>query len=176
VTGNGSLGSRNGGSGPAVTGQVFGPYLELDSERLLGATDGTLDPDGNLRVFFPGEPGYTDALPKVVVDYWGRPIRYYRRAHPRGAIGQPYRVGTVPNLPTLSDFIALRPYTIPEEALVSGWLDDQSTIAPDNATTRQLQAGEFALFSSGSDKALNPLVRVDQPEDLNRDNIVEVGP
>jgi type II secretory pathway pseudopilin PulG len=172
----GTLSQRNVGGGPGGEGQVFGPYLDLGDQQLIASSDGTTDSDGNLRVFFPGEPGYSDDHPRVVVDHWGRPIRYYRRPYPRGAIGQPYRVGMAEELPTLSDFIILRPYAIPYGEMVKGWIKDQSPIEPDDGTTRTLQAGEFALFSSGPDKALNPLVRADAPEDFNKDNLVEVGP
>ena len=60
-----------------IDGQVYGPYLELKDANLLGG----LRPDGSISG--PEEPDY-DLRPKVILDYWGTPIRYYRRAYTSG--------------------------------------------------------------------------------------------
>ncbi|NNM25707.1 MAG: hypothetical protein HKO59_06920, partial [Phycisphaerales bacterium] len=54
----------------------------------------------------------------------------------------------------------------------------------DRTTSVALQSAEFALFSPGPDGGFTSLYRYDvsidptgaTPEELNRDNIVEVGP
>lgn len=181
---NGSLTSRN----PKFTGDIFGPYLELDDSRLLGSIDGSAHPvTGAINVFFPGEAGYSDTDPKVIVDYWGRPIRYYRRPYPFGGLRTGYGMvdrdgnGTIDRVPSLGDIFLLRPFNLPPGTDVSSPFADA---AGDNASTTALNAAEFALFSSGPDLTFNALVRYDDPdlgpaittEFSNRDNIVEVGP
>ena len=94
-------------------GKVYGPYLELKDDHLLASTDGTTDSRGRLNLFFPGDGGYDPLLPKVIVDYWGNPIRYYRRLYAPGSLKSPYRPygpGTRP--PTLSSVFVLRPFEI----------------------------------------------------------------
>ena len=91
---DGSLGARNAGTGPASAGKVYGQYLELKDERLLATTDGSTDANGNLILFFPGEGNYNPDHPKIIVDYWGNPIRYYRQVYPVGAIKHGYRAKT----------------------------------------------------------------------------------
>lgn len=160
------------------TGRVYGPYIELQDERLLGR----LDPATG-EISFPGEAGF-DAAPDatnprvlVICDYWGKPIRYYRRVHSPGALTVDDRRSK------LSEVILLRPFDAKQENIV---LDARSVDGSDiDLTTYQLQTGEFALFSSGADRELNPELRVDDPQDplntlgtdlVNADNIVEVGP
>ena len=93
-----------GGSNSNIDrGKVYGPYLELKDESLLASTDGTVDAQERLQVSFPGDAGYNADNPKVIVDYWGNPIRYYRRLYAPGSLKSPYRpqgVGTRP--PTMS--------------------------------------------------------------------------
>ncbi|MCH8210728.1 MAG: type II secretion system protein, partial [Planctomycetes bacterium] len=83
---DGSLGARNAGTGPASAGKVYGPYLELKDERLLAG----IDPNGN--IVFPGEDPDFVTYPKIIVDYWGQPIRYYRQLYSVGAIKFRYRL------------------------------------------------------------------------------------
>jgi len=181
---NGSLASRN----PPITGRVYGPYLELKDKNLLGSTQGNFDSRGNLIVFFPGDPNYNPAGPLVICDYWGTPIRYFRRPYPPGYLGQSYRANTDINadgfvdgndiVPTLSDVYLLRPWTIkPGNETVNRFADADGK----RASTRDLDAAEFALFSPGADRSFNANVTVDAtaaPNDnqFNKDNIVEVGP
>jgi type II secretory pathway pseudopilin PulG len=161
-------------------GKVYGPYLELRDERLLGSTDGTMA-NGNPRIFFPGDAGYDPTKPHILVDYWGSPIRYYRRPYPPGALNQSYRANTDINrdgvvndadrIPRLSDVFVLRPQTIKSGSEVSGLSDGNGV----TATTAQLENAEFAILSAGGDRRLNQNVTVDA-EGFNKDNIVEVGP
>ena len=57
----------------------------------------------------------------------------------------------------------------------------------DRSTTIELQAGQFAYFSPGPDKQVNDLIRADffglpgnqdenATQEVNEDNIVEIGP
>ncbi len=165
-------------------GQVFGPYIELKDDRLLASINGSdSNGDGTPDVYFPGEPGYNVNDPKVIVDYWGTPIRYYRRAYPFGSLGQSYRQpaqdrdgnGSLESFPTLSDVFALRPYIIPDGAAIDGLADDSPLGSGDTSTTYELNAAEFGLLSAGPDKTVNPLIRADL-EEVNRDNLVELGP
>ena len=139
-------------------GRIYGPYIELKDSNLLGGlrTDGT--------VARPEDPDYA-VRPKVILDYWGTPIRYYRN---------PYLDGdprTRVNSLDLADVFALRPWTVQEGVEVDG-LEDA---AGDSTTSPRLKSGEFALMSLGPDRSLNAGTRVDESE-FNRDNIVEIGP
>jgi hypothetical protein len=168
---------------PIDMGKIFGPYVEMKDERLLAAISGYNGTDPILH--FPGDTGYNDLLPKVIVDYWGMPIRYYRRPYPPGALNQSYRAGTVfspsgqpLDVPTLSDVYVLRPWELPPRGDVTGLPDGVG----DTGTTHALNTAEFALFSYGPDKHSDDGVRRDdQPADphsksYNKDNLIEVGP
>ncbi len=209
IIGNGSLCYRMGGNGTcnpntgysraetnpleSDKGKVYGPFLELKDDRLVAAISG-YDANNQPILHFPGDPlpaGVTyDSLPKTVVDYWGVPIRYYRQPYPRGAIAEAFRSGVDYNgnnnayddrLPSLADVFLLRGYSLPSGALNDGLADASG----DTATTAELAAAKFAIFSCGADKRSNRNVRNDsgfdgdsdgKPDDLNRDNIVQVGP
>ncbi|HWB20715.1 MAG TPA: type II secretion system protein [Phycisphaerales bacterium] len=166
---------------PSDQGQVFGPYLELKDPRLIGGINGT-DGNGDPIIVFAGEvsDAIFQTLPKVVVDYWGKPIRYYRRPYPPGGLSQSYRSGVDRNndgnpyndrVPTLSDFFLLRPWEFKTGTDVNGLAD----AAGDTGTTAELEAGEFAFFSAGPDKSFDQNRRIDADE-FNKDNIVEIGP
>lgn len=174
-------------------GQVFGPYLELKDERLLASTDGTRDSQGRLNLYFPGDGGFNPDSPLVLVDYWGNPIRYYRRLYPPGSIQSSYRPSRSSiGVPTLSDVILLRPFDLdPGEAIdrvhptLPGQFLTDASQRGDSSTTMALQSAEFALFSPGPDRSFNPDLRIDDPNDTgntrgtdlsNEDNIVELGP
>jgi len=142
-----------------------GPYLELkDAVFLGGITDYNTTTGEPTIVRATEEPNF-DALPKCIVDYWGRPIRYYRR---------PY---TMPDCSavatgfTCGDFFALRPQSFEQGTDVDGIADGGG----DTSTSRALQSAEFALLSYGPDKSWDPNVRVDA-QGYNKDNIVEAGP
>lgn len=148
------------------TGKVFGPYLELKDDRM---TTG---------VFLVGQQPDRSNDPKVILDYWGQPIRYYRRVYAGGSLSSSYR-SYDPNIPTptLSDVYVLRPFEINEGAAIDGIpdLSDGAGNLPDSSTTAVLNAAEFALFSPGPDRASDSNVRRDIAEH-NKDNIVELGP
>jgi hypothetical protein len=183
-TADGTLPSRNlapGGFG----GKVFGPYLELKDQRLLASTNGDGDLDtGALAAFMPGQGGYDPDDPKVIVDYWGKPIRFYRRVYAPGSLGSDYRDGTATS-PSLADVFVLRPFDVgPGEAINVPGREDR---CGDPTATRALRAARFALFSAGPDRSFNPHVRFDEDPDtnpcnpidtsfFNKDNIVELGP
>ncbi|MHC4106701.1 MAG: prepilin-type N-terminal cleavage/methylation domain-containing protein [Planctomycetota bacterium] len=175
VWGATTYGIRN----PPLEGSVFGPYLELKDERLLASTNGETDPAGHLIVFSPGEGGYNPDDPKVLVDYWGMPIRYYRQPYPPGALHAAYRAvdrnldGTTDPPPSLADVIALRPYFI-KPGSESDNLDVPDA-GGDTSIVLSMRTAEIGLLSAGPDRALDLHHRVDGKE-LNKDNIVELGP
>jgi hypothetical protein len=147
-------------------GQVYGPYLELKDERILASTDGTTDANGDLRVFMPGEAGYSDTATKVIVDYWGNVIRYYPRLYSRGSI-----TAFDPRV-DLTEIVALRPWNLGSGATITATPD----AGGDNTSSTALKSADFALFSPGADRRMNKMTRADQPDEFNKDNIVEVGP
>ena len=177
----GSFGARNvqGVSQPDGTSAVFrgkalGPYLELKDAVFLGGITDYNSTTGEPTIVRATEDPNFDALPKCIVDYWGRPIRYYRR---------PY---TLPDCSTVvsddrstplteafdcGDFFALRPQSFQQGTDVDGIADGGG----DTSTSRALQSAEFALLSYGPDKSWDPNVRVDA-QGFNKDNIVEAGP
>ena len=180
---DGSLGARNAGTGPASAGKVYGPYLELKDDRLLASTDGMLDSFDNLNVYFPGEGNYNDNDPKVLTDYWGRPIRYYRTVYKPGAIKYPFRAASLGGFtPTLADVFVLRPWEVDPGAATDSPIADFGAQG-DTTATYALKTAAFALFSAGADRSLDQMSRFDvnDPDDdgisgENEDNIVEVGP
>jgi type II secretory pathway pseudopilin PulG len=187
---NNDYGRSEGSAIEIDKGEVFGPYLELSDERLLGCiTD--VYPGGSPVVAFPGDAGYVADNPHVVCDYWGEAIRYYRRPYPAGALNQSYRaidrdgdgvIEAQEAVPTLSDFYFLRPFYIKPGAEVTARFADA---AGDDATTSELESAEIALFSLGPDRKHNASMRIDDPENTantygtdfaNQDNLLEVGP
>ena len=168
---------------PDTKGDVFGPYLELDDPDLLASTDGTTDANDNLNVYFPGEVGYDENDPKVIVDFWGRPIHYHRKPYPLGGLRTGFMAvdrngdGLVDPVPTLGDVYVLRPFEVNPGEDVTGRPDGVG----DTLTTTALNTAEFALFSPGPDRVFNFRVRYDDPDlgmttsFANRDNIVELG-
>jgi len=154
----------------------------LHDDRLLAAPD----PDDPDKVIFPGEAGFDEIDNRVIVDYWGNPIAYHRRLHPPGVLKQSYRAldpGINSFLPKLSDVICLRPYRVlPRQAADASFEDGSG----DPTTSFALQSAEFALFSPGPDKMSDLQFVIDQgesrlpmrvdPNQYNRDNVVELGP
>lgn len=162
--GGGSGGNPNTWDTSGVRGKVLGPYLELKDADLVGGISGA-DAQGEPIVHRAEETPNFDALPKCFLDYWGRPIRYYRRGY--NAL-EPGSVSTDFNL---GDIVALRPQAVDAGADADGFADASG----DTTTTRALLGGAFALVSTGPDRGWTPTVRVDAAG-LNADNIVEVGP
>ena len=142
-----------------VRGRIFGPYIELKDERLLGG----LRPDGTVAL--PEDEDYA-IRPKVILDYWGTPIRYHRNPY----FGGDPRAEAISGL-GLDDVFSLRPWAFEEGVQADGIADASG----DTATSPQLKSGEFALLSHGPDRRVTGDDRVDVDE-FNRDNIVEIGP
>ncbi len=177
---NGSLYSRNPGglinpppvsplaapplvaNNDAIPGRTYGPYIDLKDERLIAC----ITPAG--EIFLPGEGGFDPTLPKVIVDYWGQPIIYYRRLH------QPRNPRDADLRANLGDVFALRPWEVARGQEADGADDLNPLIGGDTTTTQALKSANFALFSAGPDRAANLAYRIDEDE-FNRDNIVEVG-
>jgi hypothetical protein len=157
-------------------GKVYGPYIELQDEDVVGALV-EVQPDV-YEVRFPGEAGYDEDLPKAIADYWGEPIAFYRRPYPPGALTQSYRAidydldGEPDSVPTLSNVFCLRPFAVEVGAEADTVLTDGSG---DTTTSFRLESAEFAVLSKGPDRGVDRAYRRD-PDELNRDNIVEVGP
>ena len=141
-----------------IKGRIFGPYLEMKDANSLGG----LRPDGSIAR--PEDDDYVNR-PKVILDYWGTPIRYYRRPYYGGdprADNPSFDIG---------DVFAMRPWTF-EEGLESNGVEDADG---DRSTTPQLKSAEFGLLSAGANRRVDDVRRYDVDE-LNRDNIQEVGP
>jgi len=155
-----------------LPGRVYGPYLDLAEARNIGriTTDG--------EIALPGDDNYDTSRPPVIVDYWGRPLRFYRRAH---AINDPRTTLTAP---TLADVVSLRPWIFDrgDDTLaladanpnVVSPLPGGGSVAGDNAASRRLLGADFAILSEGPDRRSNRFIRADA-EEYNKDNIVEVG-
>jgi type II secretory pathway pseudopilin PulG len=142
-----------------VRGRIYGPYLELKDSNLLGG----LRPDGTISR--PEDDDY-EIRPKVILDYWGTPIRYYRRAYggldPSADISRDM---------SLAEVFALRPW----EFEVGETADALADATGDMATTPGLKAAEFALLSEGPNRRTTNDRRRDDQE-YNVDTIVELGP
>ena len=188
-------------SRPNLEGKIFGPYLELKDPSVIGGYRGKIadprDPTGvgtiqSIVRVTDGDPDF-DKYPKVILDYWGQPIRYYRRGY----------VNLTPNTPDqatdgtkfdLGDFFALRPTQGIESEFVpaaQAATDVLADLNGDRSSTPRLRSAEFALLSSGPDKKLerqrrigiditaSPVFDYQNPNndvDVNADNIVETGP
>ena len=188
-------------SRPNLEGKIFGPYLELKDPSVIGGYRGRIadprDPTGvgtiqSIVRVTDGDPDF-DKYPKVILDYWGQPIRYYRRGY----------VNLTPNTPDqatdgtkfdLGDFFALRPTQGIESEFVpaaQAATDVLADLNGDRSSTPRLRSAEFALLSSGPDKKLvrdrrigiditaSPKFDYQNPNndvDVNADNIVETGP
>ena len=164
-----------------VSGRVLGPYLELKDGSLLGAIVGTDSVTGQPIVARAGDNNWKQDAPKVLLDYYGQPIRFYRKGYvngdPKRIGGKRVGEGTATDVGwDLSDIFVLRPQRfdldtgiedVPENRLVADGNGD-------NSTTRSLRMADFALFSSGPDQRADFTVRRDATL-FNEDNIVEVG-
>jgi general secretion pathway protein G len=175
-------GARN----PVASGKVYGPYIDLRDVRMLGCIDpgAKYDDTRPIPVSFPGETGYNDDFPKVICDYWGQPIRYYRRWYPQSMLQAGYRPtdrngdGAVDPVPTLSQVFLLRPWTIMPSEGINSTPDDASGGGGgggDPSSVTALETAEAALFSPGPDRSNTRMVRRDEDE-FNEDNIVELLP
>ncbi len=158
-----------------VSGRVLGPYLELKDGSLLGAIVGTDSVTGQPIVARAGDNNWNPTAPKVLLDYYGQPMRFYRKGY---ANGDPKRIGGKQvggGLGAgvgwdLSDIFVLRPQRFDPNTEIDGLADALG----DTASSKSLQMADFALFSSGPDQRADFTVRRDVTL-FNEDNIVEVG-
>lgn len=164
---NPSQGNTNGAAGqdPALLkGKPLGPYLEVKSESDIGAVTG-FEADFTPITARSGEINDFDAAPKCILDYFGKPIVYYRRGYLNG---DPKRMD---RRWTLADVVALRPAVFGLGEAVDAVRDG----AGDTSAPRAGLSAECALLSFGPDTRWNPTVRAD-PAGYNEDNIVRFGP
>jgi len=171
----GNAGNLSFGNNVQMTGKVYGPYLDFKDATVLGEVQGLeFSNDDNYalrqtwdRVILPGDDGYGSGNnPKVFLDYWGSPIRFYRQ--PPTHISNPGNHSSA----SLGDVIALRPpsYDVGTSA-DSNHIDAND----DGSTARSLISARYALFSSGADRKNVDSKRFDDVDGYNADNIVEVG-
>lgn len=155
-----------------VSGRSLGPYLELKDASMFGAVVG-FTPTGAPIVARPGDNNYIETAPRCIVDYWGQPIRYYRKgymnADPRMTRGRGGG-GSIGLGWDLSDVFVLRPQRFQPGTEADGLADANG----DTTTSRGLSGAEFALFSMGPDRSADFGARVDAGG-FNEDNIVETG-
>lgn len=144
-----------------IRGRIYGPYLELKDDNLLGG----LRPDGTIAR--PEDEDYA-IRPKVILDYWGTPIRYYRTAYvnpdPSTEI---YGTG----VSELSTVFAARPWEFDDDEVATGIADANG----DTSARGAARSAGFLLLSPGANRQVARNVRFDENE-FNADNIVEVGP
>ena len=170
------LASYSGGNSTPMSGKVYGPYLDVSDPTVLGEAVALEVEDGDVgrvqtweRILLPGDGNYsqTEATPKVFLDYWGNPIRYYAR--PPRDLRTPREFDS---RFTLADVISLRPQSFPVgTSNESAWADANG----DTSTSRSLISAEYALFTPGADGKNDDARRVDE-NDYNSDNLVEIGP
>jgi hypothetical protein len=179
---------------PNLQGKVFGPYLELKDASAIGGIKG-LKADGEPDIVraTDGDPNF-DMYPKCILDYWGNPIRYYRRGY-MNMTPSSSDASTDGTRFDLGDFFALRPTRADEADFVDKAeaareaLDDENPDmaidgtmnGKDRSSTRRLRAAEFALLSYGPDKKADLTRRIGfsgprKEINVNEDNIVETGP
>ena len=178
-------------------GEVMGPYLELDDPDMLGALgwdidnarwDGSVDPStGQPAVYFPSDPQFVQDAPKVIVDAWGSPIRYYRINHPPGSPGATYPAGYQPPqdstagtwryTPSLAEVFVLRPWEVQTGESVNYWFTDMDGVkwgdfSPGGADTDfrgdptsspTLTSARFGFVSSGANRRIYDWSRRDEP-------------
>ncbi len=183
---------------PNLEGKIFGPYLEMKDPSILGGVKGIIDTGarkGELDIVRASDNDANfDRYPKVILDYWGQPIRYYRRGYVNLTPSTPDQATDGTNF-DLGDFFALRPTKgdqgefIPDAQAKTDVLDDENADLPtsttmngkDRSSTPRLRSAEFALLSSGPDKKMDRTRRIalsgpNKDVDINADNIVETGP
>ena len=141
---------------------------EVQEMAFSNDLDGTADGQTWNRVLLPGDAGYaTNNNPKVFLDYWGNPLRYYRR--PPADVRDPRMLDE--NF-SLAEVIALRPNSFELGADVDSRYSDANG---DSSASRALIASRYALFSPGADGKSADDARIDGNNDYNADNIVETG-
>jgi hypothetical protein len=138
-------------------------------ERLIGALAG-FDQQGRPQIV-TNDQGIAnfDQLPKVILDYWGSPISYYRAPYGGDDLKSnvPSAAGGFLNL---GDIFCLREWEIDTAETSVGAADANN----DTSSSASMKAASFALFSWGGDRNFDRNVRRDVNE-LNKDNIVQSG-
>jgi hypothetical protein len=173
--GKGLFGSRNlavsvpttgnaDSSNVFLRGKSLGPYLEVKSDSEIGGLTG-FQTDGTPIVAKPGEINNFDLAPKCLLDFFGKPIIFYRRGYLNGDPRSTDRTWS------LADIVALRPQRFGPGEDVNAMPDGNN----DNGASRAAMASEFAFLSFGPDQRWNPTIRADT-EGYNEDNIVRFGP
>jgi type II secretory pathway pseudopilin PulG len=174
TAGNGLFASRNLAAASASTGNAdsttsflrgksLGPYIEVKAESELG---GIQRIDAGIPIAVrTGDTGYFDSSPKCLLDYFGKPIVFYRRGYLNGDPRSTDRSWS------LADVVALRPQRFNAGEDLDAMPDAQG----DTSASRAALAAEFALFSSGPDQAWDQNTRADAAG-YNEDNIVRYGP
>jgi type II secretory pathway pseudopilin PulG len=171
----GNMGNLSFGNNAQMPGKVYGPYLDLKDATVLGEVAGLDfdDSDQNAlrqtwdRVILPGDDGFGSGdNPKVFLDYWGSPIRFYRK--PPQHLSVPSTLSGA----SLGDIIALRPTSY---EVGVGATSDYADANDDDSTSRALKAANYALFSPGADRKNVESKRFDDANGYNGDNIVEMG-
>jgi len=146
-----------------LVGKSLGPYIEVKAESEIG---GIQRIDAGIPVAVKtSDAGYFDSAPKCLLDYFGKPIVFYRRGYLNG---DPRSTDTSWSL---ADVVALRPQRFAPGEDVNAMPDANN----DPSANRAALAAEFALFSSGPDQNWDPTVRADAAG-YNEDNIVRFGP
>jgi type II secretory pathway pseudopilin PulG len=173
--GKGVFGSRNLASTAPATGNAdstsaflrgksLGPYLEVKSDSEIGGITG-FQTDGTPIVAKPGEINNFDLAPKCLLDFFGKPVIFYRRGYLNGDPRSTDRTWS------LADIVALRPQRFGPGEDVDAMPDGNN----DSGASRAAMSSEFALLSFGPDQRWNPTIRADT-EGYNEDNIVRFGP
>jgi type II secretory pathway pseudopilin PulG len=147
-----------------LRGKSLGPYLEVKSDSEIGGLTG-FQSDGTPIVAKPGEINNFDLAPKCLLDFFGKPIIYYRRGYLNGDPRATDRSWS------LADIVALRPQRFNPGEDVNAMPDANN----DSGASRDALSSEFALLSFGPDQRWNPTIRADT-EGYNEDNIVRFGP
>ena len=152
-----------------VEGRVFGPYIDQMDDRLIGGLTG-FDPQGNPLIVTndQGVPNFDD-LPKVLLDYWGSPIAYYRAPYGGDDLRSnvPSPAGGFLNL---GDIFCLREWEIDVAEQSEGAADANG----DTTSSAAMKAASFVLLSPGGDRTVNRSVRRDANE-VNKDNVIQAG-
>ena len=150
-------------------GRVYGPYIDSMEDRLIGGLTG-FDPQGNPQIVTndQGVPNF-DQLPKVLLDYWGSPIAYYRAPYGGDDLKSnvPSPAGGFLNL---GDIFCLREWEIDTSEQSLGAADASG----DTSSSAAMKAASFALFSAGADRTFNRALRRD-PDEFNKDNVIQSG-
>lgn len=157
-------------------GRVYGPYIDSMDERLIGGLTG-FDSQGRPTVVTSdqippsqnsNQPTF-DQLPKVILDYWGNPIAYYRAPYGGDDLKSnvPSPAGGFLNL---GDIFCLREWEIDTAEQSLGAADANG----DTSSSAAMKAASFALFSPGADRTFNRAVRRDVDE-FNKDNVIQAA-